>query len=142
MNMTQVALKFGGLLSLLLALSHCTFYRAFDWKAEFTKTSPLAAHVLYTIHVFLIPFFLFFAYVAFFHTAELAGSSPLGLALSTFYSAFWLARSLWQITYLRPPVEGRIEKLMPLHYGLTAAFFVMSAAFALPLATHLFRTAA
>ena len=135
--MISIALKVGGLLSLLLALGHCTFYRAFGWKAEFAKTSRLAAHVLYTIHVFLIPFFVFFAYLAFFHTAELAGGSPLGLALSTFYSAFWLARGLWQVTYLRPPAEGRIEKFVPLHYGLTIAFFVMSVAFALPLAAHL-----
>jgi len=135
--MISLALKFGGLLSLLLALGHCTFYRAFGWKQEFAKTSPLAAHVLYTIHVFLIPFFLIFAYVAFFHTAELAGGTPLGLALSTFYSVFWLARGLWQVTHLRPPAEGHIEKLVPLHYGLAVSFFAMATAFALPLASRL-----
>lgn len=134
--MITLALKLGGLLSLLLALGHCTFYRTFGWKEEFAKTSRLAARVLYTIHLFLIPFFLFFAYLAFFHTAELAGGSPLGLALSTFYAGFWLVRGVWQLTYLRPPAEGRIEKLMPMHYGLTVVFFVLCLAFALPLASR------
>lgn len=130
-------LRLGGLLSLVLGLSHCAFYRAFGWKEEFAKTSRRAARVLYTIHIFLIPFFFFFAYAAFFHTAELAGGSPLGLALATFYAAFWLARCIWQLTYLRLPAEARIGKFVLIYHGFTVSFLVMSVAFALPLANKL-----
>ena len=129
-------LQIGGLLSLLLGLFHCFFHRIFGWEQAFARLSPRDAHVLYTIHLFLIPFFFFFAYAAFFHTAELAGGSSLGLALSIFYAAFWLLRGVWQLTYLRSPAQSRLTKFVFLHRVLAVVFFVMGLAFALPLASH------
>lgn len=135
--MIHHAIHLGGFLSLLLALLHCAFYRLFGWAGEFAKLTPITARVLYTIHFFLIPFFFLFAYAAFFHTAELAGGSSLGIAISTFYAAFWLVRAIWQMTYLKPAQEAKPLKFGFIRPILLVAFFVMSAAFALPLVNHL-----
>lgn len=56
--MSEFAIKIGGGLSVGLAAGHCLFYQSFGWKEEFEKTRLLTAKVLYTIHIFLIPFFL------------------------------------------------------------------------------------
>ena len=135
--MIHHAIHLGGLLSLLLGIFHCAFYRLFGWAGEFPKLAPITGRVLYTIHLFLIPFFFLFAYAAFFHTGELAGGAPLGLALSTFYAGFWLVRAVWQLTYLKPDPQAQQGKLGLIRPMLLVAFFVMSAAFALPLANHL-----
>ncbi len=132
--MIASGLHLGGLLSLLLGLFHCFFPRIFAWEQEFKRLSPRSARVLHTIHLFLIPFFFFFSYAAFFHTAELAGRSPLGLTLATFYAAFWLVRGVWQLAYFRPPTPAPSTRFVLLHRVLTGVFFAMAAAFALPMA--------
>jgi hypothetical protein len=115
--MISLPLQLGELLSLLLGTFHCLFPQIFDWEQEFTRLSPRAARVLYTIHLFLIPFFFFFA-----------------------YAAFWLFRGLWLLTFLRPTVQPRIAKFVLLHRVPTVVFFVMGVAFALPLANRYFRS--
>ena len=85
----------------------------FGWEEDFDHTRVLTAKALYTIHLFLIPVFFFFAYLSLFHTKELAGGTPLGITLTTFYSLFWLVREIWQIVYFRPSTLEGFEKLFP-----------------------------
>ncbi|ACM20379.1 hypothetical protein Geob_2023 [Geotalea daltonii FRC-32] len=131
--MAEIAIKIGGVLSALVGIGHCFFYRGFGWQEDFEKTRLLTAQVLYTIHLFLIPMFLFFAYASLFHTSELAGGSPLGIAVSTFYALFWFFRLFWQMVYFKPAQITGFEKLLPLHYFLMVCFVALTAAYALPL---------
>lgn len=134
--MEEVAIKIGGVVSALIGIGHCFFYRGFGWDEDFEKTRLLTAKVLYTIHLFLIPMFFFFSYASLVHTKELAGGTPLGLAMSTFYSAFWLLRESWQLIYFRPSLIRGFEKLLPLHYLLVVCFILLLAAYAFPLISH------
>ena len=130
--MAEVAIKIGGILSALVGIGHCIFYRGFGWREDFEKIRLLTAQVLYTIHLFLIPMFFFFAYASLFHTSELAGGSPLGIAVSTFYALFWFFRLFWQLVYFKPAQITGFEKLLPLHYFLMVCFVVLTAAYAVP----------
>ena len=130
--MDQIAIKIGGILSVLLGIGHCLFYRGFGWKKDFKQTRLLTAKVLYTIHVFLIPMFLFFGYVSLFHTKELAGGSQLGFSMTVFYSVFWFFRAIWQIFYFKPSQTESVKKLLPLHYFLIVYFILLWAAYTAP----------
>ena len=134
--MEEIAIKMGGYLSAIVGIGHCFFYRGFGWDEDFEKTRVITAKVLYTIHLFLIPMFFFFSYASLFHTKELAGGTPLGIAMSTFYAAFWLFRELWQIIYFRPSRIKGFEKLLSLHYFLITCFIFLVAAYAFPLLSH------
>jgi hypothetical protein len=133
MDMEQIAIKTGGLLSILLGIGHCYFYRVFNWENEFQKISTVNAKALYTIHIFLIPLFFLFGYLSWVHTSELAGESTLGITLTVFYSLFWLIRASWQIIYFTPNKSDNSNRLMHLHYFLTAYFFVLCATYSIPI---------
>jgi len=131
--MDEIAIKIGGVLSALLGIGHCLFYRGFGWYEDFEKTRLITAKVLYTIHLFLTPMFFFFSYMSLFHTKELAGATPLGSAVTAFYSVFWLLRGLWQIVYFRPSQIKGFEKLLPLHYFLIIYFVFLWSVYTLPI---------
>lgn len=130
--MEEVAIKIGGVLSALLGMAHCLFYRGFGWREDFQKTRLITAKILYTIHMFLTPMFFFFSYVSLFHTEELAGGTSLGVAVTAFYSIFWLARGLWQVVYFRPSQIKEFGKLLPLHYFLIVYFALLWSSYAIP----------
>ena len=134
--MEEVAIKIGGVLSDLVGIGHCFFYRVFGWRDDFDRTRLLTTKVLYTIHLFLIPMLFFFAYASLFHTGELAGGTPLGTAACAFYALFWLFRLAWQLVYFRPSRIPGIEKLLPLHYALIACFITLASVYAVPFAWH------
>jgi hypothetical protein len=131
--MNEVAIRIGGVLSAIVGVGHCLFYRGFGWNEDFEKTRLITAKTLYTIHIFVIPMLFFFSYASFFHTKELAGGTPLGIAVTAFYSVFWLFRGLWQIVYFRPSRIGGSEKLLPLHYFLIVYFVLLWAAYTYPI---------
>lgn len=131
--MEEISIKIGGILSATVGIGHCFFYRLFGWKQEFGKITLLSSKVLYTIHVFVIPLLLFFAYVSLVHTKELTGGSPLGTAMIAFYSAFWLVRGIWQIFYFKLSRLDDFKRFFPLHYFLVGQFFLMCVLYAVPL---------
>jgi hypothetical protein len=134
--MDEIFIKMGGILSALIGIGHCLFYRGFGWSEDFEKTRLITAKVLYTIHLFLIPMFFFFSYLSLFHTEELAGGTPLGVAVTAFYSGFWLVRGVWQIVYFRPSQIKGFEKLLPVHYFLCIYFVLLWSAYTYPLLRH------
>lgn len=136
--MDEMAIRIGGLLSAILGIGHCMFYRGFSWKEDFEKTRLLTAKVLYTIHIFLIPMFFFFSYASFVHTKELAGGTPLGTAMTAFSSLIWLIRGIWQVFYFRPSKKSGFDRLLLLHYFLVVYFFFLWAAYTFPLLNNCF----
>ncbi len=134
--MEILAIKVGGTLSILLGIGHCYFYRGFGWGRDFKKISVLNARILYTIHIFLIPLFFLFGYLSWVYPAELAGETPIGITLTAFYSILWLLRTAWQIVYFRPSQFNKPTHLTFLHYFLISYFFMLWAAYSIPVAKH------
>jgi hypothetical protein len=111
MPILKIGILLGGVVSLLVANGHRTFYKYFHWEAVFKDLSVLNSKVFYTIHIFLIPLFLFSAYVSFFYADALSRAEPgLPRDILIFNSLFWLSRGIWQLTYLRPSRLGVDQK--------------------------------
>ncbi len=109
MSLLKIGILLGGFISLLVANGHRTFYKFFEWKKTFQKISVLDSKLFYTVHLFLIPIFLLFSYISFFHTEELVQvKTDLSRDLLIFYCLFWLSRGIWQIVYF--PTSGLEDK--------------------------------
>jgi uncharacterized membrane protein len=135
--MEQLAIKVGGVLSILLGIGHCFFYRAFRWEKALQNIGSINGKILYTIHIFLIPLFFLFGYLSWMHPAELAGGSSIGITLTWFYAIFWLLRAAWQIAYFKPSISGGINRILFLHYFLFFYFFLLCFAYSIPIYKYL-----
>ena len=116
--MKEFLIYTGGVLTAAIGLGHCFFYSGFGWEEEFNNVSQFASKVLYTIHIFQIPFLFLIAYLSFFHAGELAGKTPMGITITAFCSVFWLFRWLWQVLYFNPFKLKGSSKLHVLNYIL------------------------
>jgi hypothetical protein len=130
--MEQLAIKTGGILSILLGVAHCYYYRGFGWKKEFSEISILNSRIFYTIHIFLIPFFFIYGYLSLAYSSELTGGSSLGITLTIFYCLFWLMRTCWQVIYFRPATFNTSKRLLLLHYFFIAYFLALFIAYLIP----------
>ncbi len=136
--MEQLAIKTGGVLSILLGIGHCFFYSGFGWKNDFLKISRINAKIIYTIHIFLIPLFFLYGYLSWMYSAELAGGSSLGITLTAFYAIFWLLRAIWQMLYFRPTKAYGSSSVLYLHYFLSTYFIVLCIAYSIPVSGQFF----
>ncbi|MBI3271789.1 MAG: hypothetical protein HYZ53_22550 [Planctomycetes bacterium] len=116
--MERTCLFVGGGFSLAVAVFHMFFGRLFGWREELARLRPVNARVLYTIHFFLIPFCLFFAYLSFALTDDLLSGSRLARTLTGFYSLFWAARGAWQLAYFRPSELEAARWMLVAHYAI------------------------
>lgn len=120
----------GGLLSVALAIFHCSFYNFFNWKDDLKNVSALNGRLFMTLHIGFIVVFLFFAFLSFAYTEELSQCNGLAGIITGFYASMWLFRTVWQVTYLK-----QFKKEHPvLHYLLIVWFLVLLAAYTAPVA--------
>jgi hypothetical protein len=133
MPILHIAIIVGGVISLLVANGHRQFYAFFGWRETFQKVSALDAKVFYTIHLFLIPVFLLYAYLSFFHTQEMAeASSPIVRVLLVFYSFFWFCRGVWQIVYFRGTLQDDPKRAGRVYWVVVVVSVVSGVIYAAP----------
>lgn len=96
----ETAIMLGGVYNVALAAFHVLFWRLFDWKHDLASLSFINRQVMQILNLCLTFVFLVFAYVSFFHTAELL-STELGHGLLLLISAFWFLRAAEQIIFFR-----------------------------------------
>ena len=132
MTVAQTCIIIGGILSLFMAVLHSRFYRLFYWRRAFKRISLPNQRILYTIHIALLLLFVVFALLSFAYVEELSQSKDLALGIIGLYAIFWLWRTIWQITYFRPP-KGSNSKNMPfIHYFLIVIFALLCIAYGIP----------
>ena len=128
----------GGVLSLLLVFYHARFYVLYNWKRDFEKLSPVNKKILYTTHIGLIILLSFFGVISFAYVQTLSGCWGLGLVFMVAYSAFWLWRFIWQLTYFKPKVKPSdrevSESALYLHQLLAIIFALLFMVYAIPIA--------
>ena len=122
MSATQ-AIYLGGAFNTALFVFHAFFWRIFRWREDLASLTSLNRAVMQVLNLCLMFAFAIFAYVSFFHTAELLGTR-LGRAMLVLISAFWLLRACQQFIFfrVRSPVNAAF-------FGL---FLVGSALYAWP----------
>jgi hypothetical protein len=117
--MVELGIKISGVILFCFGVFHIFFDKIFAWKSDFDKLSLVNAKVLYTIHIFLIPFFFFMSWMSLKFTDEMAHAQGLGGAITGFCSLFWLARGVWQFFYFDPS-KAKVSRIM-----LAAHYLVM-----------------
>lgn len=128
----ETGIRIGGILSLGLGVYHACFYRSFGWEAELKHVSRVNARIFMTIHLGLIAVFLFFTSLSFLYAREMAQCNGIAGAVTGGYALVWLARAVWQLTYL-----GLIKQYRPgLHALLTAWFLLLFTVYAAPVAVR------
>lgn len=132
MTISQGSIIIGGALSLLMAVFHTRFYPLFGWTKEFETITKFSRKVIYSVHVALILLFLVFSIVSFANSTELARCKGVSLSITLLYSVFWLWRSIWQVTYLRPPKKVAKKSSLIRHYGLLLVFILLCMSYGMP----------
>ena len=135
MKTNEIFILCGGILSFVMVIFHCSFYKLFSWNDEF-KNIRLANHrIFFTIHIALILLILTFAIISFIYFQELANCKGLACGLTVCYSVFWLWRAIWQIVYFKIPKN--VTKVPPMHYITTIIFTVLFILYAMPVFSKL-----
>lgn len=88
----------GGAFNLAFAVFHLLFWRVFDWKRDLALLSRINRQVMQILNLCLMFALLIFAYISFFHTAELLRTN-LGRALLLLISVFWFLRAAEQAIF-------------------------------------------
>ncbi len=128
MNLLEIGIVSGGICTLAVACFHTRFYIFFGWAEEFEKLTLLNRKILYTMHVFLILFFLPFAAISLLYSKELSSGDGLASAITLLYAIFWLIRAVWQAAYFRPSKLKVGAKMHLAHYliiTLSTAMFIV-----------------
>ena len=132
MLLTKICIITGGILSLFMVLFHTRFYKLFDWKKDFEIISAVNQKIFYTIHLALLLLFLAFSFISFAYANELSQCSGLACGITIGYSLFWLWRTIWQITYFRPPKNQKAGKMIFMHYLLIIVFGILFVVYLMP----------
>ena len=123
MQGTKIIIYLCGIYSLGFAIFHIFFWKLFNWKNDLKKLSIVNRGVMQILNVCLIYFFLFVAFICFFHTNELIKTS-LGKSFLIAFSFFWFLRTIQQFIFLKI--------YNPTVYLLTILFIIGTILFALP----------
>jgi len=89
----ETVIRLGGLFNVAFAVFHVLFWRLFDWKRDLASLTFTNRQVMQILNLCLTFAFLMFAYVSFFHTAELLGTG-LERALLLLIPVFWLLHAV------------------------------------------------
>ena len=101
----------GGIYHVGLIIFHLLFWKLFRWQEELANITFINRMVMQVMNISLIFIFFIFAYLSFFHTAELLATT-VGRTLLTLISLFWLLRTLQQILFFR--LKSKISVLLTL----------------------------
>jgi hypothetical protein len=124
MNISELSILAGGILSLVMVIFHMRFYVLFGWKSEFEKIHPKNTRILYTIHIALLLLFVIFSILSFIYYKELAGATGLAFGMVLLYALFWLWRAIWQILYFKAKST--------IHYILILIFCLLFISYLVP----------
>jgi hypothetical protein len=131
MELSQVSIFIGGILTITMAVFHCTFYRLFGWGKDLPKISIKNSKILYTIHVgVILLFFCLGSFSIIFYKEMSLPNSPTGY-LALILALFWLWRALWQVIYF-PPKAIPNKKSLYLYCFLVVYFLLLFLAYIIP----------
>ena len=117
------ALYVGGAFHLGFAAFHLLFWRAFRWRDELPKLTPLNRQVVQVMNLALVTAFVAVAYLSLGY-ADAMATTPLGHAVCFAVAAFWLGRLIMQFMFF--------DMRRPASWALAAACAILVALFAAP----------
>lgn len=88
-----------GAVQLSIAVSNIWVPGILHYRENLVKLSPIVRQVFVVHSIYMVLVLLGFSGACFFFAPELAGSTPLGTALSGFLAVFWLLRVALQFGF-------------------------------------------
>ena len=128
MEMNQVSVICGGILTLLMFVFHLSFPKIFLWQRAFQKVKEPNSKIFFTIHIALYALFIGLAYLSLRYSSELAEAEGLAQGLLLVLALFWFWRASWQIFYFKPPAGKPV-----FHIILVVWFGLLSICYTWPL---------
>lgn len=129
-NIEEISIVIGGILSLLMVFFHMGFHRIFHWEKGLKSVREMNIRIVYSIHIALILAFLIFTALSFGYTEEMAQCEGLAFGLVGSIAVFWFWRTIWQLIYFRPPRNHK--KLLLMHWALVVIFLLLSSCYSIP----------
>lgn len=121
--------------TLAVGLLHISYPWLFKWTRDFPRLPRLQVKLLYTLHVALLMVIIALGLITIVYADELL-EPGLGRALLVFMTALWAWRLVWQFTYYSFTAEEKARpKIVRMHWAFSAAFVVILASYAWPLAS-------
>lgn len=96
--MSKYLLISGGVINLLLAGFHVSFWKIFNWPESLVSLSPVNLGIMQVINIHLAFAVLVFAYVSFFCHRELL-STKLGKSIVVSIILFYILRGINQLIF-------------------------------------------
>ncbi len=131
MNVSEILIIIGGILSLLMGLFHTQFPKIFKLKNSFKEDQNSSYKIIFTIHIALIIILFEFGFFSIIYSQEIAQKKGLGFGFLIINSILWLWRLFWQIYYFKIPKN--LDKKPVLHYFLISFFSIMLSIYLIPL---------
>lgn len=119
----------GGVLTLLMAILHTSYYKIFNWKTEFKNISIANARIFYTLHIALLLMFFIIAAISIVYANELSRSTGLANGINILLAAFWIWRLIWQFIYFK---KQKGQKSHPIAIVLFAMFLLLAISYSIP----------
>lgn len=91
MKTNLIFVRMGGLMNLLAAVLHVTFWNAFNWSAQLTELSVMNSNIMQMLNLFVIVFFTYVGLLLLLKPTDLV-SSPMGRHFLGLLSILWTAR--------------------------------------------------
>ena len=95
MNIEQVFLVAGGILTLAGGFFHLAFWRLFDWKNELPRLRSVNRGIMQVLNIQIAVIAFVLGFVTLRYSSELT-NSPLGNALVWGMALFWIIRTINQ----------------------------------------------
>lgn len=90
MKRSHLFIRLGGVINLLVAILHLSFWKLFNWSSELPKLTVVNSNIMQMLNLFTIVLFAYTTYLLWFKTSQLLASEMgkhfLGM-LAALYSA-------------------------------------------------------
>ena len=138
MILGNICILSGGVLTVLMIVFHCFFYKLFQWEKDFKEISVRNKKILVTIHLALIGAFFIFSFISLFFYNQLNSLEPFNFSILLLLALFWFLRCIWQIFYFRQTKKPNNNSLRFMHYILVIVFLIISVLYIIPVVDLIF----
>lgn len=105
----------GGIYHVGLIVFHVSFWRIFNWPETIDSLNSVNKSTIQVLNISITFIFLIFAYISFFHTNELIGTS-LGKSILVFLSILWFFRAAQQVYFYK--LKHRLSVFLSIYFAI------------------------
>ncbi len=97
-KINKVLITVGGILNILLALFHLSFWKAFNWKAELANLSVVNSNIMQMLNIAVCVILLSFGYLLLVNRKEII-NTRIGKTILFILSLFYFVRLIMEYVF-------------------------------------------